>query len=148
MSKEVRTLVATRTMQEFRMFRQPRWKLPTSVKEKLQQPCTTVNGLWRHQPRCLHIRAQHLLSFVWRERELVRTVSFISSPGSSTLLSYIPALAQTWQWNFIQNDDASSISQWRPKLAGGLNKKKKFRKKKENFWGGYQIGESFISTTY
>jgi hypothetical protein len=45
-------------------------------------------------------------------------------------LSYIPALAQTWQWNFIQNDDASSISQWRPKLAGGLNKKKKRKKEK------------------
>jgi hypothetical protein len=47
---------------------------------------------------------------VWRERER-GTVSFISSPGS-TLLSYVPCCTNLAR-NFIQSDDASSISQWR-----------------------------------
>ena len=150
MSKEVRTLVATRTMQEFRMFRQPRWKLPTSVKEKLQQPCTTVNGLWRHQPRCLHIRAQHLLSFVWRERELVRTVSFISSPGQQHLVELYTGSCTNLAMELYSKRRCQQHFPMATQTSGWFEqeKKKKERKKKENFWGGYQIGESFISTTY
>lgn len=121
-------LVATRTMlQEFRVFRQSWWKPPTSGKEKLQQPCRTVNGFWRHQPRCLHIRAQHLLSFVWREGN-AQFPLFLALAAPCWVMY---PLAQTWQRNFIPSDDAGSISQWQysTQLAGGLNEK--------YFLGGY-----------